>query len=132
MGKYVNSNLMSGETVIYETKVHWIGFLVGILLLPVYGVGILTLIGAFINRSCEFAVTSRRVIIKTGFISRSVFEINLDKIESIIVDQGFFGRIFNFGTINVSGVGGTSPAFSRVSDPIRFRHMVSEAIKSQS
>ena len=81
MGSYVNSNLISGEQVIYETKLHWITFvsLKGILTLF-----IAPLIAYFTS---EFAITNKRLIIKTGFISRNTFEMNHSKIESVNVNQ---------------------------------------------
>jgi uncharacterized membrane protein YdbT with pleckstrin-like domain len=45
------------------------------------------------------------VIAKFGFISRSTVELNIHKIESIQVDQGIFGRLFNFSSIIVAGAG---------------------------
>jgi hypothetical protein len=61
----------------------------------------------------EWLLTSRRVIIKVGLISRRTIEMNLERIESIGVDQGIFGRIFGYGTITMIGTGGTKEPWPR-------------------
>ena len=55
--------------------------------------------------------TNRRIIIKTGFIARNTFEMNLSKIESVNVDQSFMGRILGYGSMTIIGTGGTREAF---------------------
>jgi uncharacterized membrane protein YdbT with pleckstrin-like domain len=54
----------------------------------------------------EIAVTNKRIIFKTGFINRHTVEMNMDKVSSVDVDQTFWGRIFDFGTIRILGAGG--------------------------
>jgi len=54
----------------------------------------------------EIAVTNKRIIFKTGFINRHTEEMNMDKVSSVDVDQTFWGRIFDFGTIRIIGAGG--------------------------
>ena len=46
----------------------------------------------------EIAVTNLRVIYKTGFIQRKTNEMNMDKVESVEVDQSILGRILDYGT----------------------------------
>ena len=115
MGSYVNTNLIRGEQVIYETKLHWITFvsLKGILTLF-----IAPLIAYFTS---EFAITNKRLIIKTGFISRNTFEMNHSKIESIKVDQSILGRTLGYGTLIIMGTGSTREPFAAIRDPLTFR-----------
>jgi uncharacterized membrane protein YdbT with pleckstrin-like domain len=61
------------------------------------------------------------VIAKFGFISRSTIEINIRNIESIRVDQGIFGRFFNFGSIIVAGAGNPQAPVLGISNPLKFR-----------
>ncbi len=83
--------------------------------------------------SSEFAVTSKRIIIKKGFIKRKTWELLLSKVETIQVEQGIIGRILRFGTITVSGTGGTSEPEKRVRRPLEFRMKAQEQIeKTQS
>src|SRR5436190_845630 len=53
----------------------------------------------------ETDVTNLRVIHKTGFISRKTFEMSLDKVESVDVNQSVLGRIFDYGDVTIMGVG---------------------------
>lgn len=74
----------------------------------------------------EFAVTNRRVIVKTGLISRKTLEMNLSKIESVNVDQSIFGRLLGYGTITIIGTGGIRESFPNISEPILFRKKFQE------
>jgi len=49
---------------------------------------------------------------------------NMDKVESVDVDQSFWGRIFNYGTIVVHGTGGSLEPLPRIDRPIEFRNKV--------
>jgi len=149
---YIEKNLISGESIVYRGQLHWAvclpaiflgGF--GILLCfagasaAIVGVLILlflalpTGVGALVSmKTSEFAVTNKRVLMKTGFISRKSFEILLAKIEGISADQGILGRIFNYGTIVISGTGGSKEIYQKVSDPLRFRREVQEQIEKKT
>ena len=85
---YIDSNLLQGEHVVYRTRLHWLLFLGPVLftvviLLPLtgflfggtwsgyawipLGLGLLILLATFIRRqSCDFAVTSKRIMMKVG------------------------------------------------------------------
>ena len=53
----------------------------------------------------ETDVTNLRVVHKTGFIKRRTFEMSLDKVESVDVNQSILGRILNYGDVTICGVG---------------------------
>ena len=141
MGSYVESNLIDGEQVVYQTGVHWVVFLpsaavvlagiaMGLAYSPAGGLAVLVMgvimaIGAWIRQwASEFAVTNKRVIIKVGFLSRRTIEINMSKVESVEVNQDIFGRLLNYGTITVIGTGGTKEPFDLINDPLAFRRAV--------
>ena len=71
--------------------------------------------------STELAVTSKRVIAKFGFIRRNTVELRHDKVESLYVKQGIIGRIFDFGSIVVTGSGGTNAPIPYIANPLKFR-----------
>jgi uncharacterized membrane protein YdbT with pleckstrin-like domain len=62
-------------------------------------------------------LSNRRVLIKTGFISRRTTEVVLSKVESVGVDESTFGRMFGYGDVIVRGTGGTTESFSRIANP---------------
>lgn len=120
MGNYINQNLISGETVEYETTYHWIIFVSLSALITLF-------IAPLIDRwTSEFAITNKRVIIKTGFIRRRTVELNLSKIESVNVDQSIIGRILGFGSIQLVGTGGTKEIFFKINKPLTFRKKFQE------
>jgi uncharacterized membrane protein YdbT with pleckstrin-like domain len=126
MASYVESALTKGEQVVYQGKVSlWsmtFLFLLGLLFIGFYGLGLLFWIAAAIRYyTTELAITNKRVIAKFGLISRSTVEINLQKIESIQVNQGILGRILNYGSIVVSGAGNPQAPVPGISSPLQFR-----------
>jgi uncharacterized membrane protein YdbT with pleckstrin-like domain len=147
---YIEKNLMTGESIMYRAKLHWIVFLWPIiwfvlagLSLTKYGnteggkilAGIFILlaiimgIGSQIKYSTsEFGITNKRVIVKVGFIRRNSIEVLLSKVEGIQVNQGILGRILGYGSIVVSGTGGTKGPFHKISNPFEFRKKAQEQI----
>ena len=146
---YVEKNLLPGETVDYRAHLHPIIFLhpaffalIG-LSFVVFGllnaglsyfwmlsaVFLLYAAGVGADRaihyaSSEFAVTSKRVVIKVGFINRKTLEMVLTKVETIRVDQSILGRVLNYGTIVVIGTVGTNEPFKSIANPLEFRRQV--------
>ena len=146
---YVDENLLPGERVVYRAHLHPIIYagpfalaLVGAALLAfaymrgdlplLMWAALLILLIALVlatiqfihSRSSEFAVTNRRVVIKTGVIRRHTLELLLAKVEGIGVDQTIFGRLLNLGTIVVIGTGGSKEEFAKIANPLEFRHQV--------
>jgi membrane protein YdbS with pleckstrin-like domain len=147
--KYVTRVLQPGETVVYSTKLFWFIYLRALTLLVIALViliigmlssqenikiileiiaGLFAIfafsawVQALIRRvTTEFAVTDRRVIYKTGIISRHTIEMNRSRVESVDVNQGLLGRLFGFGTVIVRGTGGTFEPIYMVADPLTFR-----------
>ena len=100
--------------------VPWLGIIGLVLMLPPW----------IKSSSSEFAITNKRVLIKVGLIRRHSLELLLQKVEGIGVDQGFLGRVLGYGTITVSGVGGTKEAFRMISNPLEFRRQVQASLAS--
>jgi len=150
---YVEKHLMNGENIVYRARLHYFVFLLPvaiavsglILALLIWRfsengpaaaivaasfliVSLLLAVPRFIRyRTSEFAITNKRVVVKVGLVHRHTLELVLAKLETIGVDQSVPGRIFNYGTIVVTGTGGTQEAFREIANPIEFRkHVQSE------
>jgi uncharacterized membrane protein YdbT with pleckstrin-like domain len=78
----------------------------------------------FIRWTNEIVVTDRRVIYAHGFIQRHTVEVNMDKIESVDVDQTVLGRILDYGDVTIRGTGTTLEPIRKVDRPIAFRNEV--------
>ncbi len=72
----------------------------------------------------ETDVTNLRVIHKTGFITRQTFEMSLDKVESVDVNQSILGRIFNYGNVTICGVGEGVETIRTIASPLAFRNSI--------
>ena len=134
---YVEDTLMGDEKVLFKAEVSWWSqiatIIAGILLLPFYGIGLILLIKAFLTvKTTELAFTDKRVVAKVGFISRSTIELKIDKVESLQVDQGLFGRLLNFGSLVVSGAGNPQAPIPGVKSPLKFRNAFMELQQSLS
>ncbi len=132
MTSYVEGALIQDERIVHRGRLSLWSMArliaLGVLLLPVLGLGLIFLIKAWIRyRTTELAVTTRRVIVKTGLIRRSTVEININKVESIQVDQDILGRMFNHGTLIMAGAGTPQAPISGISDPMAFRRAFIEA-----
>jgi len=75
----------------------------------------------------EIVVTEKRLIFKRGFISRNTMEMNIDKIESVIVDQSILGRMLNYGDVDVVGTGSSIEDLDTVAAPIALRRSIESA-----
>ena len=132
MSSYVEGALVKDERIVHSGHISlwsmWHLIALGIVLLPALGLGLIFLIMAYVRyHSTELAVTTKRVIVKHGFIRRQTVEINMSKVESIQVDQGVLGRLFDFGTLIISGTGTSHAPITGVSAPMDFRRAFIEA-----
>lgn len=132
MASYVEDALVKDEHIVHQGHISlwslWHLLALGILLLPAFGIGLIFLIQAWIRyKTTELAITNKRVIVKSGFIRRSTIEININKVESLQVDQEIAGRLFNFGTLLISGAGTTQAPIPGISKPMEFRKAFIEA-----
>ncbi len=144
---YIENNLMNSENIIYRGSLHWVIFIWPVIWFVVAimffgggaetaGVGglfffiaLIAGINSFINyKTSEFGITDKRVVVKVGFIRRHSIEVLLNKVEGIQVNQGILGRILGFGSIIVSGTGGTKDPFHKITAPLEFRRRAQEQI----
>ncbi|MGH7655436.1 MAG: PH domain-containing protein [Gemmatimonadaceae bacterium] len=146
---YVDRHLLPNEAVTYKTTLHWKVYvwpvLVSVILCAPLAVLALrsehkplaiapvllavALIGAaFVRRgSSEYAVTTKRVIVKVGVMQTRSVELLLGKVEGITVTQGLMGKLFGYGEIVITGSGGTKEPFAGIQAPFDFRRAVQAA-----
>ena len=132
MPSYVEDALVGGERIVHQGKISlwsvWYLLALGLVLLPVFGVGLIVWGIAYIRiQSTEIAVTTKRLIVKRGFIRRSTIEINIHKVESIQIDQEMIGRLLNYGTLVISGTGTSHAPITGVAEPMAYRKAFIEA-----
>jgi len=150
---YAEKVLQPGETIAYRARLHWIVYLGGIVLVVAavilallavalpggdavrLGLMLAALIALFLGlfqmlrawfvvANTEIIVTNRRLIYKTGFIARDTVEMNLDKVESVLVEQTLLGRMLNFGRVIVRGVGSGLEPIDRIAAPLELHRNI--------
>jgi uncharacterized membrane protein YdbT with pleckstrin-like domain len=147
---YVDSILEPGETVRYRTTVSWTIYAPAILLaagaaiaailaatysdVTTFGLfvavvlalaALATFVPAWLRRwSTEIAVTDRRIILKRGLIRRHTIEMNMQKVESVDVDQTLAGRLFNYGNVAIRGTGSSFETLRMIDAPLKLRTTV--------
>ncbi|KJC47281.1 membrane protein [Bradyrhizobium sp. LTSP849] len=152
MARYIDEILQPGERVLYSTNAHWIFYFPAILAwivalglfvasrqIDIYSAMVLCLLGSglvalaalywtvkgwFHRFTTETDVTNLRVVHKTGFIKRRTFEMALDKVESVDVDQSILGRILNYGDVTIRGVGEGIEKITTIASPLAFRSSI--------
>lgn len=145
--RYIDEILQPGETLAYTTTLHWIVYLpaiglwiLALVVLSFGGAGgsvaeLAVLICAFAGLALalrawfrrwttEIDVTDRRIVYKRGFIRRHTVEMNMDKVESVDVDQSILGRMFKYGDITIRGTGVGIEPLHNIEGPLEFRNKV--------
>jgi uncharacterized membrane protein YdbT with pleckstrin-like domain len=141
---YVESILEPGEQVRYHTTVSWTIYTPAILLalcalaslVLSAGIGWIAAIvfaaaaiiafipGWFKRWTTEIAVTDRRIILKRGLIRRHTVEMNMQKVESVDVDQTLIGRLFDYGNVTIRGTGSSFEKLRMIDAPLKLRTTV--------
>lgn len=152
MGRYIDEILQPGEKVLYSTSAHWMFYLPAIaawilaLVLLILSrttitesiivlclsasaivavVALYWTVRAWFHRwTTETDVTNLRVVHKTGFIKRRTFEMSLDKVESVDVNQSILGRLLDYGDVTILGVGEGKQTISTIASPLAFRNSI--------
>ena len=92
--------------------------------------GLALLFGAFVRHSAtELAITNRRLVAKYGFVSRSTFEIMINRVTGVNLDQSVMGRLLGYGTVLVHGAGGDISPFDVVADPELFQRALMDVLE---
>jgi len=152
---YAERVLQPGESIAYRARLHWVLMAPGIALTAasalaggvvaakapadmrvwllglcavVFVLGANQLLRAWLRRlSTEIIVTNRRIILKSGLIGRKSIEMNIDKVESVLVNQGILGRMLDYGTLVIRGVGSGLEPVANVAAPLEFHRHVNAA-----
>ncbi|MCS3445365.1 MULTISPECIES: PH domain-containing protein [Bradyrhizobium] len=152
MGRYIDEILQPGEKVLYSTNAHWMFYLPAIgawiVVLALFILSRMTTVdglvmaclaaaavvavaalywtaAAWFHRwTTETDVTNFRVVHKSGFIKRRTFEMSLDKVESVDVNQSIMGRLLNYGDVTIRGVGEGIETIRTIAAPLSFRNSI--------
>lgn len=126
---YIEQSLSTGENIEGLFKFHWfawvpmaIWIILGVL---TFGITWLLAIYEFLRlKYTEQGLTNKRIILKTGIISRKTQEMKLKAIETVEINQSIIGRIFGFGTIKITGRGISDFLFKLIDDPMTVKRQI--------
>jgi uncharacterized membrane protein YdbT with pleckstrin-like domain len=147
----LDRQLLPGERVVHRARPHWVMFLSPLLLagagvalggvlqyaagdywyagVAVAGLALLLAVPAILRyATSDYAVTDKRVLARIGILERRSLETLLSKIEAIGVEQDLTGRLLGYGTITITGTGGTQETLERIAAPLEFRRQVQSQI----
>lgn len=103
-----------------------LGFLLSIVLIPAFGLGILILLWWYLQcRSTKLSVFDNEILFEKGLLSKERSEVNISGIRTIKVKQSFFNRIFGVGTVEIY-TAGDDPEFVAhgLPDPNQVRELI--------
>ena len=149
---YINRILAPDEIVYYQTKLHGIIFFIPtisfsialamatlVFLHPEFSnqfaialalIGLIPALKAFVRlKNTEFAITSKRIIFKEGFLHCKSIETIHRSIGSIKVNQSLLGRILDYGTIEIRGITSVQP-FPKIQHPFIVKQVAEHAIST--
>ena len=144
---FLKKNLLVHERIVFSTKLNWtlyvkssIVILIRLLVLldSLFGlivvfIGILSAVVTYFKiKTFEFAVTNKRILIRYGILRTRSFEIMLNKVEAIYVEQNIIGIMVNSGTMIIKGTGGSQNLLRNVDNPFQFRIALNEQIENLS
>lgn len=121
---YIEESLSEGEQVVAHFELHWVERL----LMCLYAVLIVTLPLAIYEwlklRCTEIGLTNKRVVVKTGIISRHTEEMRIGSIETVEIRQSIWGRLLGFGEVHLTGKGTSDLVLRRMADPIEVKRRI--------
>lgn len=98
--------LQPGEDLVYTTRTSWWSerylLALGVALLPLAGLGGVLIARAWWSvESSRVWVTTRRVVWQQGLLDRRIVEVNLKRIDAVVVEQRLDERLMGCGTVEV-------------------------------
>lgn len=136
---------MTDNNVVYTAKLHWILFLgpvvlacvamlVGIKIHQLKEVALLFLLFALVwggltwvnYHFSTLTIKKKQVILRTGMLVRNTIDIPLSKIETIDIRQSVLGSILRYGTLVITGTGGTRHMIGFLDKPLTCRRYIEQ------
>ena len=111
MGNYVEKNLNRNEKIVFKAQLNPLklvmSWIIGILFFWLIFIPTIKAIKATISyKNTELAITNKRIIGKIGFVSTQSLDAPLNKIQNVSTNNGFWGKIFNYGIVTVNTAAG--------------------------
>lgn len=135
----------SSNAIVYQARLHWILFvwpslllLVGLYITLTYsklyqaGMGLIAIaifweVVVMLTYQCSYlTIKKKQVILCTGIFVRQTLDISLNKIESVDIRQSVLGSIFQYGSLVITGTGGTKQYINYLDKPLTCRRYIEQ------
>ena len=132
-----NNVLSPGEKIIEEfgvaSKYVTFEFIVGILTLPLFGFGVISILFALYHKSAyQYAFTNKRVLSQSGWLSKKLSSVDYDRITDTHISQGFLEKLlYNSGRllVNTSGTTFFEINLDKIDNPYARRQQLMQLIE---
>lgn len=141
---------MNDNNIVYQARLHWVIFVWPVVFftfvfylavtyqqfreasLIMCGIGLIW--AAVVMASYRFSlliIKNKQIIIQTGFLVRQTYDIPLNRIESIDIKQPIIGSILRYGSLEITGTGGTRQFINYISKPLTCRRYIEQLMHQQ-
>jgi uncharacterized membrane protein YdbT with pleckstrin-like domain len=136
---------MDNQQVVYQARLHWVLFVWPVLFLvlglwagsrfvSLHEVGLFVVVmallwGILVWLTYQFSsltIKKKQVVLRTGILVRQTIDISLNKIESVDIRQSILGSLFKYGSIVITGTGGTRQGMTYVARPLTCRRHIEQ------
>ncbi len=136
---------MIDSDIVYQARLHWIFFLWPIVLLcfaiyigyeyeefyqPSLFIALIAMIWLFMMwlnyQFSSLIIKKNQVILRTGVLVRQTIDIPLTKIESIDIRQSILGSMLQYGSLVITGTGGTRQMVNYLNKPLTCRRYIEQ------
>lgn len=141
---------MSENKAIYTAKLHWLiffwpitllfaGLLLGIEIDQLKEVALLLIVIALFwllmtwvtYHYSSLVIKTNQINLHTGMLVRKTVDIPVTKIETIDIRQSIVGTLFNYGTIMITGTGGTKHLIDLLTKPLTCRRYIEQLMNEK-
>ena len=151
---YIQSLMGDKERILLLTRQHWFtlfsrifleiilivvlvtAFIAAMTYYPIAAFGFILVLVPLIGmlrdiliwRNRQYIVTNRRVMRVAGVFNKNVVDSSLEKVNDIKMNQSFFGRLFDYGDIQILTASELGiDLFERIANPIKFKTAILNA-----
>lgn len=133
------------NNLVYKARLHWIlftwpvltfaiGAYISMHFMQLYKAG-LAIMGfavfweavVWLTYQCSYLIIKKKqIILCTGIFVRQTLDISLTKIESVDIRQSLLGSIFHYGSLVITGTGGTKQYINYLNKPLTCRRYIEQ------
>jgi uncharacterized membrane protein YdbT with pleckstrin-like domain len=140
---------MTPENYVYQARLHWILFMWPVVFLcfdiyllvnfesvrqPSLLMGVLVLAWLVMTWSIYYCssltIKEKQLILRKGILVRQILDLPLSKIESIDIRQSIMGTLLGYGTLEITGVGGSREIINYLAKPLTCRRYIEQMMHS--